>query len=157
MAKTRRGSTMIAHVDGQPVSPALLTYRDLGFGQPVEFPLHEYRLVYGRGEFVNLLSEAYREFLADQKADDERTGDPYPAYFQELGYPSLEELFEHPVHLDDAVIRFLWDDLLALTFPDAPRTEGNWKWVINSIDKVETTNDTVVVQGKVFERQPVYV
>ncbi len=144
---------MICRIDGQPVAAAAITYRDLGFGQPVELPLHDYQIVYDRKEFTDLLAADYVELRDDQKADDEATGDPWPRYFRELGYPSLEELLGHPGYLEDTVSRYLWDDLLSLTFPAKPGAETSWKWVINSIDKVEVKNQSVVIRGKVFDRQ----
>jgi len=148
---------MICQISGQPISPTLITYRELGFGQPVELPVQDYQIAYDRTEFINLLKADYKELLEDQKTDDEATADPYPKYLRELGYPTLEVLLDHPDYLEDMVTWFLWDELLALTFAAKPGGETTWKWVINSIDKVEVRNGTVCITGKVFERQPVRV
>jgi hypothetical protein len=148
---------MICRIAGQSVPSTTVTYRELGFGQSVESPLHDYQIVYDREEFINLLADDYEELLADQKADDVATGEPSPKYFQELGYPSLGELIGHPDYLSDAITWLLWDDLLSSTFPPDSGAEKSWRWVINSIDGVDVQDGTIVVKGKVFARQPVFV
>jgi hypothetical protein len=148
---------MICRIDGQPVPLTAITYRELGFGQPVDLPLHDYQIIYDRKEFTDLLQADYEELLADQRHDDERTNDPHPRYFRELAYPPLEEFLKHPDYLSDAIIWYLWDDLLSLTVPTEPGVENSWKWVINSIDKAEVKDETVIITGKVFARQPAYV
>lgn len=146
---------MICRIAGQFVPPTAVTYRELGFGRQLEPPLHDYQIVYDREEFINLLANDYEELLEDQKAEDALSGEPSPKYFQELGYPSLRQFLAHPDYLADAISWLLWDVLLSATFP--PGAENSWRWVINSIDGVDVQNGTIVVMGKVFERQPVYV
>jgi hypothetical protein len=146
---------MICRISDQPVSPAAITYRELGFGQEVDLPLHPYQIVYGRSEFTDLLAKDYDELIEELKRDDQATGDS--DFFRELGYPTLPILIDHPDRLSDAIIWYLWIDLLPLTFPNKAGAEQNWKWVINSIDKVEVQNETVVVRGKVYVKQPAFV
>jgi hypothetical protein len=135
-------------INSEQVQPAEVGYRELGFGQPVpELETHEYRLIFDTPEFVTYLEPEYVEFLKDQRADDRITGDPYPKYFRELGYPDLQELMRHPAEFSDSVQSFFHRDLLGACLAVNGQ---NVRWVVNSIDQVRVEEGKVVVEGQAY-------
>src|SRR3974390_2797378 len=91
-------NAMMIQIISQFVTPDAVSYREIGFGEkPTGIPLSDYRLDYPITEMLVLLRPAYDAWIRDQRADDEATGDPYPGYFHDLGYPQLDDFAKHPV------------------------------------------------------------
>jgi hypothetical protein len=144
---------MKCEIDNESVSPKIMFFRELGFGEGMcTTLLHDYRLVFTRNEFLQLMGEAYDDLLRDQKADDELTGNPQPQYFNQLDYPTLAELMQYPVYFADAVRHYLWNDVFLACFTGE---RAFWKWIVNSIDSVAVEDEEIVIAGKAYERPAV--
>src|SRR5215467_3090883 len=120
-------------IDHQPVEPEEFGYRELNFGQRVDLPTREFELNYSLPEIIKHLAQPYPALVEELKSDLAATGDIEPRCHNELGYPSLTALLQHPDCFCEIVRDFLHRDLFASSFP-GPASDPKVRWIINSID-----------------------
>jgi hypothetical protein len=142
---------MIARVDGEVVATDALWWPAMNFDQfRWGHPLGDYELEVPRDEFVGRLGPAYRQCVADLRADDLLVpGHRSP--LSDAGYPPLDELPAHPAAFFEAVRVYLWDDLFAAFLPCPP---GAGRFMVNSIDAVSASPSVVVVSGRGYHAGP---
>ncbi len=142
---------MIARVDGEVVAPEGLWWPAMNYNQfRWPEPLGSYELELPRAEFVGRIGPAYRQCVAELRADDLLVPDQeFP--LKDAGYPPLDELPDHPAAFFEAARVFLWDDLFAAFLPCSP---GAGRFMLNSIDAVSASHSVVVVQGRGYHAGP---
>lgn len=141
---------MNCEVNGEPTPNNWISYREPGFGGPVELPLYPYSLKYDLIEVLDLIAEDANAFVEDMKHDYEQTGDSYPHYLHDLGYPSIEILIQHEAAFCETIRAFLPSELLRRSFPGFPHED--LRWLINSVDAVRCHNGCVEVIGQAFRK-----
>jgi hypothetical protein len=142
---------MICEVNGEPTPTQLVSYREPGFGGPVELPLYQYTLKYNISEMCGLIAEDVNAFVQDMKLDFEKTGDPQPQYLHDLGYPSIDILVRHEAEFCQMIQTYLYSELFRRSFPWPPPYR-DVRWIINSIDTVRCRGGVVEVVGQVFRK-----
>ncbi len=145
---------MLVIKNGGPtqLSESSFAVRDLGFGdENLRNPLQEFVLRVAKIEFEAKLSPYYDEWLSEQKKLPGIEGQEEPQYLKALGYPPLSEFMNHSIELNDLFTRFLATDLLYAMLINEGDT-GNFDFVINSVDLVETDGDSVNISIRAFAR-----
>lgn len=142
---------MLCEINGEPVLAHWISYRELGFGGPVELPLYPYTLKFDLTEIRGLIAEDANAFVQDMKIDFEQTGDSYPQYLHDLGYPSIDKLVQHESAFCETIQRYLYSDLFGHCFPwSTPYRDV--RWIINNIDAVRGHGGVIEVLGQVFRK-----
>jgi hypothetical protein len=111
-----------------------------------------YELEFPRVEFIERLGPAYRQCVAELRADDALVPGQSPSPLRDAGYPPLGELPDHTTALLEAVAVYLWDDLFELALPFPP--SGAAKFMVNSVDAVSASLSVVVVRGRGYHAGP---
>jgi hypothetical protein len=142
---------MICEVNGEPTPTHWICYREPGFGSPVELPLYPYTLKYDINELRDSIDEDANAFVQVMKLDFEQTGDPYPQYLFDLGYPSVEILAQHDWEFSETIRRYLYSELFGHSFPWTPPYQ-DVRWIINSIESVRSCGGIVEVLGQAFRK-----
>jgi hypothetical protein len=142
---------MLARVDGELVAPNALWWPAMNFDQfRWDHPLGDYELELPMAAFVERLGPAYRQCVADLRADDLLV----PIQQSPLkiaDYPPLHLLPEHTTAFFEAVRLYLWDDLFTEFLPCPP---GAGRFMVNSIDAVSASASMVVVRGRGYHAGP---
>ncbi len=142
---------MICELDGQIIRDHVISYRDLGFGEPLENASHQYRLRLECKEVCDGIAEGYRKWVHEMKSDFELTGDASPMYLHRLGYPALDVFVNDKLALSSALKDFLYLDLFRQILPwDA--SSDVVRWIINDIQAIDFENDEFVVIGHAFDK-----
>jgi hypothetical protein len=144
---------MTARVDGEVVAADTLWWPAMNFGQfrrPA--PVGAYELEFPRAEFVTRLDRAYRQCVAELRADDALVPEPSPSPLRDAGYPPLAELPDHPAALREAVRVFLWADLFGAALPHPPSAAA--RFMVNSVEAVSASPAVVVVRGRGYHAAP---
>lgn len=142
---------MICDVNSEPTPAHWISYREPGFGGPVELHLYPYTLRYDLAEVCNLIAEDANAFVQDMKHDYEQTGDSDPQYLRDLGYPLIDILAQHEEAFCETIRRFLYSELLRRSFPGSPPYR-DVRWIINSVDTVRCRGGSVEVLGQAFRK-----
>jgi hypothetical protein len=144
---------MIARVDGEIIVPDGLWWPAMNYNQfRWPEPLGMYELELERAEFVGRLSTAYRQCVAELRADDLLVPDQ-DSPLKSAGYPPLDELPDSPAAFFEAVQVYLWDHLFAAFLPCPP---GAGRFMLNSIDAVCASTSVVVVCGRGYHAGPAH-
>lgn len=141
---------MIAEIDGHPIHPKHLSYRNLNYGQfrDMTGSIHAYTLCVTREEFIAKVRAPYEQCLTKLRADDEQwsVSSEYPRLDQ-IGYLSIEHILDYPQQCCDLIKDFLDHDLFA-AFLD--QNSPHMRYVLNSTDTVEYRDGTVIICGRAY-------
>jgi hypothetical protein len=138
-------------IDGHKIPMELVTYRGMGFSQPVSGAM-SYQITLPRAEFLAVFGKPYEEFARDEKEDAPyRRQGQIPEHDRLLarGYPPLEQL------LDDApdLVEYLLRGRMALAWvlpALIPSVGPGYRFVINSIAGAKVSERQVVLEGEGF-------
>lgn len=142
---------MICEVNSEPTPAHWISYREPGFGGPVELPLYPYTLRYDLAEVRDLIAEDANAFVRAMKDDYEQTGDSHPQYLHDLGYPLIDILAQHEDAFCETIRRYLYSELFDRSFPGSPPYR-DVRWIINSVDTVRCCGGNVEVLGQAFRK-----
>lgn len=134
-------------IDRQDVDPGLVTYNPgMGFGRfdSDTIEVHSYELFIDRADLVEQLSGTYRSACREMRADDEKYGDE--SDFKALGYADLDEAFDFPEELAEAIDTYFDRDILDVYVTCRER----FVYVINSVDNVTVSPDGLLLEGRCF-------
>ncbi|VTR97040.1 unnamed protein product [Tuwongella immobilis] len=142
---------MICEVNNEPTPAHWISYAELGFNGPVELPVYPYTLRYDFNELRDLIALDADDFVLAMKQDYEQTGDTYPQYLHDLGYPLIDVLAQHEDAFCETIKTWLHSELLGHCFPwKHPYEEV--RWVICSVDTVRCRGGSVEVLGQAFRK-----
>lgn len=138
-------------VNGRAIPMELVTYREMGFSQPVSRAM-PYQIAFPRTEFLTVFEKAYEEFARGEKEDapHRRRGEmiEYDRLLA-MGYPALGRLINDAPDLVEYLLRgymaLAW--VLPALIPDEP---SGYRFVINSIDRAKVSENQVVLEGEGF-------
>ena len=142
---------MICEVNNEPTPVHWISYRELGFGEPLELTFYTYTLRYDLAELCRLIAVDTNTFVQDMKRDYEQTGDSDPQFLHDLGYPLIDRLVQHEGAFCETIRRFLYSELLRHSFPASPPYQ-DVRWIINSVDIVRCHNGSVEVLGQAYRK-----
>ena len=144
---------MLAKVDGNPISPAALWWPAMNFDQfRCDGIVGHYELEIPRAMFVERLAVAYARCVKELIEDDRRFRAHETSPLRDAGYPPLD------VVLDDAAARFqllnvhMYEDVFEAFLPHPPSASA--RFMINSVDHVESSPESVVVRGRGYHAGP---
>jgi len=107
---------------------------------------HKYAFFVERSELVERFSEQYAEVCAEIKADDEQCGESSP--FAKMDYCSLDDAFEHPAALAEAIETYFAREIMSTYLPGPDDAD----YVINSTDAVKVSAEGLTIEGRCFTR-----
>lgn len=134
-------------IDHRHVDPEHVTYNDgMGFGRfdSDTIEVHPYELFIDRADLVRRLSDRYRSVCREMKDDDEKFGDD--SDFKALGYADLDEAFDFPEALAEALDTYFGREILDVYVTSRER----FVYVINSIDRITVSPDGLLLEGRCF-------
>lgn len=139
---------MIIFIEGRRCHPAPVCYNDgLNFGRfdgSAVARVLPYRIVIEKDAFIETFRDAFWDVVCEIRREDERDGEP--SEFTAMGYVGLEQAFDHPDALADAIETYLiGPGILGRYFPACERRA----YVINSVDTV-VIGDRVELRGREF-------
>ena len=125
----------------------------MGAGGVPKALLHEVKLVFGRDEFVTLLSPTYAEFAEELKQDVELVGDPDDDEQACLRHPTLTELLHSaPSALPGLMRDALWGDLGQLCFGENPTDRCTY--VVDAFVSLAQDTSRVTILATAFRIRP---
>ncbi len=142
---------MICEVNGELIPAHRISYLELGFNGPVELPLYPYKLRCNLTEVRDLIAEDANDFVLDMKYDYEQTGDSYPQYLHDLGYPLIDRLVQHEDAFCETIRGYLYSELFARSFSGGP-PYLDVRWIICSVDTVRCHCGGIEVLGQAFQK-----
>ena len=143
---------MYAVVNGKPQQWSSLTYRGLGFGQPLPdgCPALPYELQLTAEELRERFSQPFDEFVRENREDDEATGcsDAIPSLVR-YGYPTYDEFVQRDkVAFADLLRDLLPLEMLAAFFPTDNPSE--WRFAINTVEVIQIEGGLVTIAGSAY-------
>lgn len=138
---------MIFKSENNIIDPTSVTYRSLGFGEPLSNNAKKYTLSIKTHELPEQFHELTNAFIAECIQDDNKQGYADIPALRDCNYPPLSTLIKN--HPDVAVILikgYLFFELFYLLFP----SKGELELVINSISGVYYLDDTFHLSGETY-------
>ncbi|AXI60943.1 hypothetical protein DLD99_10825 [Pseudomonas kribbensis] len=138
---------MIFKSENDIIDPTSVTYRSLGFGEPLFNNVKKYTLSIKIHELPERFHELTNAFIAECIQDDNKQGYADIPELRDCNYPPLSTLIRN--HPDVAVILikdYLFFELLYLLFP----SKGKLEVVINSVSGVYYLDDTFHLCGETY-------
>jgi hypothetical protein len=129
------------------IPKALVVYNDaMGFGRFLEdSEIYPYTLHFTKEEFIQRFENPYNEARDEMKKDDETYNET--SDFSESHYCSLEALFQYPTQFNDIFDYYLRNNL----FEEFTNSK-NFIYVINSLDGIQLSQDSVTITGRCFKK-----
>lgn len=138
---------MIFKSENNIIDPTSVTYRSLGFGEPLSKNNKKYTLSIKTHELPEQFHELTNAFIAECIQDDNKQGYTDIPALRDCNYPPFSTLIKN--HPDVAVILikdYLFFELFYLLFP----SKGELELVINSISTVYYLDDTFHLCGETY-------
>jgi len=139
-------------IDGTLSDPGLLTYRQLGFGRPIDDGrrIGLYRLTLDAAEFEGAIRDSFDQFVEENEEDDIQTGgsDSMPVLL-ENGYPRFRHLWKiSPNELVTIVKEYLFLEFLeGCLGENAP---DQCQFAVNTLDFARLEGEGVVIEGSYY-------
>jgi hypothetical protein len=138
---------MIFKSENKIIDPTSVTYRSLGFGEPLSNNAKKYTLSIKNHELPKQFYELTNAFIAECIQDDEKQGYADIPELRDCNYPLLSILIKsHPDVAATLIKDYLFFELFYLLFP----SKGKLELVINSISGVYYLDDTFHLCGETY-------
>lgn len=139
-------------IDGDLKAPAAVACQERHFGQAATgVDLLPYEVRMSRAEFVDLCGPLYAEHVGYEKDDEpfyRAGGDAVIDRWHRLRYPGLDTLIDQEAPLIEYLLRWrMGPTLLRSLFP---LTEGQTRFVLNSLDVIQVEKGGVLMAGKAW-------
>ncbi len=127
-----------------PESARIVVNDGLNYGRfdNVRSTIYEYKFFVDRDELVASMSSSFTEIVEEMREDDKL--DNEETELMKMGYPSLEQAFETPKLLADAISIFMDRDILVHYLP---YTES-YDYIINSTDRIVVDSSGLHIYGR---------
>jgi hypothetical protein len=138
---------MIFKSENKIIDPASVTYRSLGFGEPLSNNAKKYTLSIKIHELPEQFYELTNAFIAECIQDDDKQGYADTPELRDCNYPPLSILIKSNPDVAVTLIKdYLFFELFYLLFP----SKGKLELVINSISGVYYLDDTFYLCGETY-------
>jgi len=131
-----------------------IAVREFNFAADTDIPLAQVSLTFSKNGFVG----ATRQYVQDtMKVAREMITERSPNLndsekkLQELDFPGVDRLLEHPSALHNFVTQYPFEGLFYLERL-LPPNEDTFRFVINSIERVEVSGDEVTLHCLCYDR-----
>ncbi|MCO1335834.1 hypothetical protein MO867_15980 [Microbulbifer sp. OS29] len=141
---------MRVSISSEETSCEDITYNDgLNYGRfdLCEFEVFPYKYSIGKDEFVSLMYRTYEDCRKEIRRDDISCNEI--SSFSQMNYADIISAFDHPEAFAEAIENFFDRELFEKTLGYSE----NKKFIINSTEKVEVSNDKITIIGRCFRRQ----
>lgn len=138
---------MIFKSENNIIDPTSVTYRSLGFGEPLSNNAKKYTLSINTHELPEQFYELTNTFIAECIQDDNKQGYADIPALRDCNYPPLSTLIRNRPDVAATLIKdYLFFELFYLLFP----SKGELELVINSISGVYYLDDTFHLCGETY-------
>ncbi|WP_085686244.1 MULTISPECIES: hypothetical protein [unclassified Pseudomonas] len=138
---------MIFKSENKIIDPTSVTYRSLGFGEPLSNHAKKYTLSIKNHELPEQFYELTNAFITECIQDDNKQGYADIPELRDCNYPPLSILIKsHPGVAVTLIKDYLFFELFYLLFP----SKGKLELVINSISGVYYLDDTFHLYGETY-------
>jgi hypothetical protein len=132
-------------INSEEVLEAEVSYNDgLNYGRFDSREILPYEYSIDKEEFISLMADVYQECLEEMKLDDTKYNEE--SAFRKMNYTEIDGAFDRPEGFAEAIETFFDRQLFEKTLGMA-RTR---KYILNSTDKVEVSNETIKIIGRCF-------
>ncbi|MDP9712374.1 UNVERIFIED_ORG: hypothetical protein J2X80_004475 [Pseudomonas fluorescens] len=138
---------MIFKSENNIIDPTSVTYRSLGFGEPLSNNAKKYTLSIKIHELPEQFYELTNALIAECIQDDNKQGYADIPELRDCNYPPLSTLIKNRPDVAATLIKdYLFFELFYLLFP----SKGELELLINSISGVYYLDDTFHLCGETY-------
>lgn len=130
------------------IEPGEITFREIRFGSDPGLPLSPVTLEFNRAEFVEKLEPLYENWIREERDGGQPSEEL--SYLRELEFPNLNEFLNHPEYASDFFCKYVPVDTLFHAL--GSDKDGISIWVINDLQSLSISSDTVTLTGHAFEK-----
>ena len=144
---SQKGRKVRVLIEGVEVEMESVTFNDgLNYGRfdSRNIDIYSYEFSLTKSEFISLMSASFQKCMVEIKADDEVYNDSSP--FKEMGYVAIEDAFDYPEHLGEAMSTYFDRELYGKVLGSAKSSS----FIVNSTEKVEINDERINIIGRCF-------
>lgn len=145
---------MKCFVEEHEVPAGLLARQPMNFNQPWPLPARpaRYRILMEGSDFLDTAKPEFERAKQEEVADAPFHGpgeSPELDRWQELGYPSIDDLLAHHPKVLEGLVGWMGAEILDRILPGPA---DSFRYVLNSLDRVSVANGLVCLEGQAYER-----